>query len=230
MDLPSHLRALPPSAIDVMRYLNKLDLRKAGVEDICEEVGLSERGFGKAIRSLVTKGYVIMDDNQIYRLTDQGGRVADEIAEYFPDEDDLDAADGGVDGQLVTRRLILLLPRSLYAEQPVPVVVGIGPQPAQTSPAEVVVRLSLINGEPAAPQEAAFQVTQAAVTQDFLVTPGHYNQMRLKVEVYQLGPNPEDIVVAGGMYVDCEVQPAAADVADAERVAYGADVTLLIQD
>src|SRR5690606_22826113 len=86
MDLPSHLRALPPSDVDVIRYLNKLDMKMAGVEDICEEVGLSERGFGKAIRSLVTKGYVVMDGDQIYRLTDQGSDVAEEIDLYFGDE------------------------------------------------------------------------------------------------------------------------------------------------
>ena len=58
--------------------------------------GLSERGFGKHIRRLVTAGYVVMDGNQIYRLTTKGGEVADELAEYDAnapaDDDDEDTS------------------------------------------------------------------------------------------------------------------------------------------
>lgn len=221
LDLPSHLRAMPPSAVDVIRYLAKLDLKRAGVDDICEEVGLSERGFGKAIRSLVTKGYVVMDGDQIYRLTDQGGNVAEEIKIYFDDEDADE--DEGEDSVQYTRRLVLVMPRQLVANQPAHVMVGFHPLSAQKTAAEIVTRLSIINGEPDAPQEATFDLTGAAAKQDFLITPGPYSRARVKVEVFQMGPNPGDIAVAGGLYVDADI---AASGNSGELVAYGADVII----
>lgn len=216
---------MPPSAVDVIRYLSKLDMRKASIDDICEAVGLSERGFGKAIRSLVTKGYVVMDGDQIYRLTDNGGEVAEEIAYYFDDEEsDEEEADEAVS---YTRRLVLVMPRQLVANQPAHLVVGIAPLPRQATTAEVVARLSVLNGEPSAPQEAAFELDGASSAHDFLITPGLFSQARVKVEVFQLGPNPDDIAVAGGMYVDVPISAAAGS---SERIAYGTDITIEQQD
>jgi predicted transcriptional regulator len=220
MDLPSHLRALPPSAVDVIRYLNKLDMKMAGVEDICEEVGLSERGFGKAIRSLVTKGYVVMDGDQIYRLTDQGSDVAEEIDLYFGDEAILE---GTTENETFTRRLVLVMPGVLVANQAARVIVGFHPLAEQKTTAEVVVRVSVINGEPENPQEAIFDLTGAASWQDFLITPGAYSRVRVKAEAYQLGANPGDAAAAGGLYVDADV--IARGEAGA-LAAYGADITI----
>lgn len=220
MDLPSHLRALPPSAVDVIRYLNKLDMKMAGVEDICEEVGLSERGFGKAIRSLVTKGYVVMDGDQIYRLTDQGSDVAEEIDLYFGDEAILEDM---TENETFTRRLVLVMPGVLVANQAARVIVGFHPLAEQKTTAEVVVRVSVINGEPENPQEAIFDLTGAASWQDFLITPGAYSQVRVKAEAYQLGANPGDAAAAGGLYIDADV--IARGEAGA-LAAYGADITI----
>lgn len=239
MDLPSHLRALPPNAVEVLRYLSKLDMGVAGIDEICEEVGLSERGFGKAIRSLVTKGYVVMDGDQIYRLTDQGRAVAEELGDYFDDEaydedalqDMADAADMPEETPEVPafstpvpviRRLVLVMPREVAAQQPAHLVVGFAPLAEQTEAVEVVMRVSVLNGEPDTPQEASFALTNAAAVQDFLMTAGPYHQARVKVEVFQLGPNPDDIAVAGGMYVDVDVRPQAAS----DRIAYGVDISL----
>ncbi|MBZ0298471.1 MAG: hypothetical protein K8J31_01970 [Anaerolineae bacterium] len=225
MDLPSHLRALPPSAVEVVVYLSKHDMHMAGVDDICEEVGLSERGFGKAIRSLVTKGYVVMDGDQIYRLTDQGGAVAEEIAEYFGDDEAEEDPDAAV--EQFTRRMVLVMPNRLVARQPTHVIVGFHPLREQTNLPVVVARLSMINGEPAIPQEAAFELTGEAAQQDFLITPDAYAQARVRVEVFQLGDNPDDIVVAGGLYVDVDV---TAEGDPGERVAFGTDITFEHQD
>ena len=86
----------------------------------------------------------------------------------------------------------------------------------------MVARLSVLNGEPSTPQEAAFELDGAAAQQDFLVTPGNYSRARVKVEIYQLGPNPGDIAVAGGLYVDLDVTPQA----NADMAAYGADIAI----
>ncbi|MAS35067.1 MAG: hypothetical protein CL610_13740 [Anaerolineaceae bacterium] len=236
MDLPSHLRALPPAALEVLRYLNTVELHMAGIDDICDAAGLSERGFGKAIRSLVTKGYVVMDGNQVYRLTEQGSNVADELAEYgFGDDedDDIDAdAMAATDEQAdepatLKRHLVLVMPPRLTALQPTHVVVGFAPASEPTAPAEIVARLSVLNGEPSAPQEASFELDEAAATQDFLITPGAYTQTRVRVEVFQLGPNPDDVATAGGLYVDVDV---STDTDPVEPVAFGTDVTITPQE
>jgi predicted transcriptional regulator len=216
---------MPPSAVDVIRYLSKLDMHKASIDDICEAVGLSERGFGKAIRSLVTKGYVVMDGDQVYRLTDNGGEVAEEIAYYFDDEEgEAEVGDAAVS---FTRRLVLVMPRQLAANQPAHLVVGIAPLARQSISVEMVARLSVLNGEPSTPQEAAFELDGGSSMHDFLITPGPFSQARVKVEVFQLGPNPGDIAVAGGMYVDV---PISAEAGGGERIAYGTDITVEQQD
>jgi predicted transcriptional regulator len=216
---------MPPSAVDVIRYLSKLDMRKASIDDICEVVGLSERGFGKAIRSLVTKGYVVMDGDQVYRLTDNGSEVAEEIAYYFDDEEgEAEEADEVVS---FTRRLVLVMPRQLAANQPAHLVVGIAPLPSQSTTADVVARLSVLNGEPNAPQEATFELDGDSSVHDFLITPGPFSKARIKVEVFQLGPNPDDIAVAGGMYVDV---PISTEAGSGERIAYGTNITIEQQD
>src|SRR5437016_2736496 len=82
MELPFHLKALPPEALDVLRYFGNIDMPIAHAEDITEGVGLTDRTFGKVIRRLVTKGYLQMDGDQAYRLSDQGHKAVEDIAEY----------------------------------------------------------------------------------------------------------------------------------------------------
>src|SRR5690242_4154340 len=85
MDLPFHLKALPPEALDVLRYFGKLNDPVAHAMKITDEVGLSDRTFGKVIRRLVTKGYLQMDGDQAYRLSESGMDAVDELAEYDAD-------------------------------------------------------------------------------------------------------------------------------------------------
>ena len=222
MELPSHLKKLLPDALDILRHLYQADDMLAASDEICEAVGLSERGFGKHIRRLVTAGYIVMDGDQIYRLTVKGSEVAGELAEY----DENAPADDGTDEiesvQQYTRRLVVAMPRTLQTAAPARVIVGIGPDAQQTTATEVVTRLSVVNGEPATPQEVTFALDGAAAKQDFLVTAGNFTRARVKIEVYQLGPNPGDIAVAGGMYVDVDITAQAND----DLTAYGADIAI----
>ncbi len=221
MELPSHLKKLLPDALDILRQLYQAEDMLASIDEICDSVGLSERGFGKHIRRLVTAGYIVMDGDQIYRLTTKGSEVAGELAEYDANApDDTDETDVSV--RQYTRRLIVAVPRSLQPEAPAHVIVGIGPDSQQAAAAEVVARLSVLNGEPATPQEATFELDGTAAKQDFLVTAGKYTRARVKVEVYQLGPNPGDIAVAGGMYVDLDVSTEA----NTELTAFGTDIAI----
>jgi hypothetical protein len=52
--------------------------------------------------------------------------------------------------------------------------------------------------------------------------------MRLRVEVFQVGPDMDDFAVCGGMYVDVAVR--ADGLADSTLAAYGADLLIKRQD
>jgi hypothetical protein len=83
----------------------------------------------------------------------------------------------------------------------------------------------VLNGEPSRPKETSLQLDDDSAQQSFDITPGSYTKARIKVQVFQLGPNPDDISVAGGLYVDANVV-ADAKGADDRLTAYGADVTV----
>lgn len=232
MELPFHLKTLEPlpGALDILRYFGTLESDTADTDQICTALDLSERRFSKAIRRLVTKDYLTMDGEMIYRLTEQGQEAVEELAKY-------DEATGGGLGaparvtpstpimQSITRRMIIALPRTLVAEQTASVVVGFhdGDMPA---PAEIVVRLSVVNGKPEKPEDAIFLLTQNAAQEAVQVTPGSFDRMRIRAQVFQLGDNPGEIDVAGGMYVDVPV--VAQDVGDDTLVAYGTDVIIKV--
>ena len=183
---------------------------------------MSERGFGKAIRSLVTKGYVIMDGDQVYRLTENGSAAAAELATQ--DAEDTDDTDDDNTVDQFTRRLTVVMPRQLQANAPTHVMVGIQPLDEQTGTAEMVTRLSVLNGEPETPQEASFDLNNDSSRQDFLVTAGSYTQARVKVEVYQLGPNPATLPKRAAS-MSMSMSPTA-QVDTQALVAYGADIVI----
>jgi DNA-binding MarR family transcriptional regulator len=230
MELPYHLKTLEPlpSALDIIRFLGELEA-PADVDEICEGLDISERRFSKAIRRLVTKGYVAMDGDMIYRLTDQGHEAVENLAAY--DEANPDAARGqsSSEGSSITRRLLIALPRELTAEQVTTIVVGLDGadeenQVLQNS-ADMVVRLSVINGEPSRPQEEIVELGNQPVKKVFSIIPGAFDQVRVRVQVFQLGPNPDDINVAGGLYVDADVT-RSGDTGG--FIAYGADINVQV--
>jgi len=123
IELPFHLKTLPPEALDVIRYFTSAgDTETADIDSICEGTGLSERGFSKAIKRLVTKGYAQMESGRVYRLTTQGISAAQELAEY--DENAPEEVDSGSAYETYSRRLLLAVPRSLVANQSTNVYVG----------------------------------------------------------------------------------------------------------
>ncbi|MDX1992096.1 MAG: winged helix DNA-binding protein [bacterium] len=226
-ELPFHLKTLEPlpGALDIIRYFGELDEPTADVDEICDALELSERGFSKAIRRLVTKGYVTMEGDMVYRLTEQGQQAAEELAEF-------DEATGGVrpdtGPKYVSRRLVMALPETLVAQQPAEVVVGFNEADLghlMAGNADLVLRLSVLNGKPDKPEDAPLVVSNMPVHRVFQVTPGSFTQMRLKVQVFQLNPDSDDVEVSGGMYVDVNVNGSASD---AHTVAYGTDVRIAL--
>ncbi len=226
MELPFHLKALPPEALDVLRFYNAGDLSIAHAAEIMDGVGLSERLFGKIIRRLVTKGYLQMDGDQAYRLSDHGQEACDTLAEYDADAPAEKTQRKTEDEETIIRRMVLVAPKPFVAGETANVQIGFHPAAngqKLSGAADVVVRVSVVNAELARPQEAALELDNDSAYSTFKVTPGVFNRLRIKVQAFQLGPNPDDIAVAGGMYVDAPVAPAADG---ANSAAYGTDVTL----
>lgn len=233
MELPYHLQTLAPltGALDIIRYLGSIDEPSADADAICDALDLSDRTADKAIRRLVTKGYLQMDAARAYRLTNQGHEAVEILAEYDEENPDTDSDDSS-EVSIITRRLVVAVPQSLVAGQPNTVAVGLDGAPDEESgvlynPADMVVRLSVVNGEPSKPQEAILKLSNYPVKQVFTVTPEMYDQMRIKVQVFQLGPNPDDINVSGGLYVDA---PVAVNGGTPAPLAYGSDIQIQVLD
>jgi Mn-dependent DtxR family transcriptional regulator len=89
------LQTLEPltGALDIIRYFGTLEEMTAETSEIQRSLGLSDRSFDKAIRRLVTKGYVQMDGSRVYRLTEQGQRAVEELAAYDQSAPDGQKAD-----------------------------------------------------------------------------------------------------------------------------------------
>lgn len=233
MELSYKLQTLQPlrGALDILRMLGAAPPYMADSYEIMEKLELTERTFSKAIRRLATNDYVQMDGDQVYRLTDKGKEAAEELAAYDA------ATPADQKGQtketpILKRRMVLAVPPALVAGKPTNVVVGFSPASngqLLPAPADMVVRLSVLNGEPSTPEDLIFALYNSHTQDTVRVTAGYYTQIRLKMEVFQLGPNPDDISISGGMYVDVDV---VADTAPSTStmVAYGVDVDVAVHN
>ncbi len=86
-------------------------------------------------------------------------------------------------------------------------------------------RVSVLNGEPATPEDLIFALGGNAAHQAIEITPAYYDAVRIRAEVVQLGPNTGDFNKSGGMYIDVPV--VMGDPQTHQMAAYGSDVTLL---
>jgi len=223
MDMPYSLQTLPPEAVDILRYYTRLNADSAHSDSIVEGAGLSDRGFGKGIRRLVTKNYVVMSSDQVYRLTDQGRRVIEELKAF--DGEAPQQTDKG-EARFLRRHLVLVTPRALPAGEPVEIALGFeeaNDEEYLNAPANMLVRLTMVNGEPRRPREASFMLTNRRMQQSFEITAGRYTEARVRVEVCQYRDDGDDFDLCGGLYVDL---PVSQDNAAQAPAAYGIDVIL----
>lgn len=237
MELPYHLKALPPEALDILRYYGTIESHSAHADTIVEGAGLTDRGFGRAIRRLVTRGYLAMDGDQIYRLTEHGKRTLDELSQYG-DEAFEQAVDDeqGLDvplideGRYVRRRAVMALPRALLPRQATHVLVGFEAADADnqlSQPANLRLRLSVLNADDAhaAPVEKAFLLDNRSARQAFEIAAGAYTQVRVRLELLQEAADGGVFESVGGMYVDLPVLTDAAS-ADTSLTAFGVPVVI----
>ncbi len=231
MELPFHLKTLEPlpGALDILRYFGDIDEETADVDEICDALDLSDRRFNKAIRRLVTKGYVQMDGDGIYRLTEQGRDSVEELNEYDGDggsdeEDDDSPFAATVD--TVSRRLIIAMPGTLTAQHPTDIVVGFDEPEGDmlTDAVDLVLRVSVVNGGPEKAEDTLMKLFNNSGFEKVTITPGAFTQARVRVEVLQLDNFSGDISELGGLYVDAQVSGGEIDD---NVVAYGADIAIL---
>jgi len=226
-ELPFHLKTLEPlpGALDIIRYLGTLDNATADADEICDTLDLSDRRFSKAIRRLVTKEYVVMDGDSVYRLNDQGRDAVDELAEYDEESGNAPVQQEETESNAISRRMVMALPDKLTVNQPSNVVVGFdeaSPDQTLNEETDMVMRFTIINGKPDTPEDAVLKLPNTAIHHTFQVVPDAYTQVRLKVEVYQLDNFSGDISVAGGMYVDVDVTGTPVN----SIVAFGTDINV----
>lgn len=222
-DMPYSLQTLPTEALDVLRYYASANADIAQADDIIEGAGLTERGFGKGIRRLVTKNYVAMSSDQVYRLTDAGKRVVDELREY---DEVAPRTPLRPEPRFVRRHLVLITPKMLPVEQTVQIALGFDDASDDEyllAPANVLLRLTMLNGEPKRAKESTFVLTNRFIEQKFEITAARFVKARVRVEVCQLREDSDEVDFCGGLYVDLPVSTADGAAAP---VAYGADVIL----
>jgi len=204
-------------AFDILRYLSEDDI-PAGADDICDDLDMSDRRFGKAIKRLVTRSYVQMNSDYAYFLTQKGINAAEELAAF-------DAGGGSkqpTNENKVMRRLLVALPRQLMAGQTTDVHVGIqSGNGSLATPADIVMRVSAVHALLSGNDDEIMKLNDAAITQTLQLTPEMYTQVRVKVQVFQIAPNGEDINMCGGLYVDVDVN--ASDSQEG-LIAYASDV------
>lgn len=206
-------------AFDIIRYLGEID-QPADADLICDDLDMTERRFGKAIKRLVTRSYVQMNSDYEYFLTQSGEDAAEELDDYY--------ADGGgqskVSDNKISRRLHVALPRQLSAGHTTPLYVGIEADisASLSTPADIVLRVSAINGLLNDDSDAMLKLNNQALVQNLELTPAMFSQVRLKVQVFQIAANGEDIEVSGGLYVDVDV---TTDAGESSLVAYTSELS-----
>jgi predicted transcriptional regulator len=215
-ELSMHLKKLEtlPGALDIIRYLDESDTGYADMDDITYDLDMSSRRFGKATRRLVTNGYIQMRSDYVYELTQRGKESARELREY-------DAAAPDTDDSLLTRPVLLALPRNLVAGQTSPLLLGFPAESDFPGTLDLVLRLEPIYAELGAFNEMA-QVGADAFVTETTITPGNRTQARLRLQVFHLKDGGNDLALCGGMYVDVAV---LEDGDTGEMIAYSTDIT-----
>jgi len=205
--LPVYLQQLEPltGALDIIRYLNR-----SGVSDgitVADDLGLSERSFDKAKRRLVTNGYIAARSDGILELTQKGINSARELASY-----DASGPTNTRGPAKVERKVLVALPRTLAPNTATPLYLGVDADSSgrMQNETDLVFRLSTLNAKLNVKEDQIVRVGGGAARHALEMTAEDYDQVRLRVEVFQLSEDGEDIQSCGGLYMDVDVQHGAA--------------------
>lgn len=196
MPLTHDLTRVPFQSLDVLRYMGQQGIRQGTTDELEAGTGMSNRLILKAIRGLVTKGYLIMDAAYVYHLTEKGTQAIQEIAEHDAEQ----AAMGGQQqsGALLQRDLIVVTPNALPAQRPTPIQVGWSG--GSGTPLSVVLRLSALGGQ-VSPAQLDLDMQGGEPTTVQVTPNGDYDAVRIRIEALQL-IGDADFHDAGGIFFD----------------------------
>lgn len=199
MTLQHELTTLPQNAVTILRYMNTTPNRSAEYEDIMYGTGLSERATGKAIKRLVTRFFMRMDETRMYHMTPKGNQAIELLASHT------DWVGAVEEPDTMVYDLCAVVPSQIGEDRPTKWMLGISPASAETAehPTELLVRLSAEQGT-LTPTEAVLRISSQkleAHEEFMLVAPGMQQHVRVRVEVYQL-LDMDEPRNAGGMYFD----------------------------
>lgn len=217
--LPMHLIQLEPlpGALDIIRYLARHPEGAASADDICDDLELSERRWGKALRRLITNNYIEQRPDGRYELARRGITSAQELAEYDANATD----DGDAGAGKIARDVVIALPRQLVAGKSSEVLVGFAPVSSDfSSPADVVLRYEAVHGT-LSTRDSMVKLGAASHRESITLTPQQYDTVRLKVKVFQLAEDGEDLTDCGGIYIDVDV---VEENPNSMLVAYSANI------
>lgn len=228
MEIPQSLNGLQPEALDVLRYYGSSGAVAVHADELMAGARLSDRGFGKAIRRLVTKNILVMEGNQTYRLSESGRRAVAELLEYDLTEPDgaeqLDQELRAAEARYVRRRLIVALPNPLPVNQPAHVSVGFDSADdvdIVMLPLHVNVDMEMVHGQGPDDSRAQLAIENRPVQYVFRVVADAFQRARVRVRVTQDDALHGEMVDCGGVVVEVPVGQGPGEIA-----AFSADVLL----
>lgn len=205
--LPPELTRIPTTALDVLRFLGHSQLEAADKDTIAEGTGLSDIGVGKAIRGLVTKGYLNMD-NYVYFLSEKGRQAVKDVLAY-------DAAHGhrttsATQVQTLHADLVAVAPESLEAQKPTSLRVGLSNVSGVQNTVQLMLRFSSLGGTLSRGDATLnLEPGQPSAPIRLEITPdGKYDAVRVRVEGIQL-LDMDEVHPAGGIFFDIPVSQAS---------------------
>ncbi len=208
MTLPFELTTMPEQALDILRYMGRIQVDNIHADALMNGLGMSERSFSKGIKRLVTKSYMAMDEARYYRVTQKGYQAIEDIANY----DATAPADSGKHYATLAYDLCAVVPLPSTFNQSSRWLLGIEPDSmemeALSEPTPILLRLTADGGD-VSPAELTLTVTPEAPSQFAeLSLTAHQTPMRLRIEVFQLMEMNEPYV-SGGMYFDVDLSPTS---------------------
>jgi hypothetical protein len=227
MEMPANMRSLTPEAMDILRYYGAQQRTSALADEVAAGAGLSERGFGKAARRLVTAGFLTSDGSGIYRLTDAGTRGVAALLAAGDTAHATRAARPRLTIRAANRRLIVGVPRTLLPYQPTNVYLGFeaaSDDDLLKDAANLLLRVSLLYATPER-GEVTLLLGHHHAYQTFEIVPGEAEAVRVRIEVFQLSDFTGEYEDCGGMYIDLPIVNDAA-ARDGAFVAFGANVQI----
>ena len=199
MTLQHELTTLPKNAIIILRYMSSTSNGSAEYDEIQIGTGLSERATGKAVKRLVTRFFMRMDETRMYHVTPKGTQAIELLAT------NTDWVGSAEQPDTVTYDLCAVIPQQIGDDQPTKWMLGVSPAGSDLPehPTELLLRISADPGT-LTPTEAVISVSgqhPESYSEFLLVSPAIQNHIRIRIEAYQLLELDEPRE-AGGMYFD----------------------------